>query len=79
MARHAVAPVSHGCDHDRLAAPDHVLLMDAETPGKPKPKHSGRLEPLVRMARRARYPNHAWPEDPWTAPAQRGPRRRSGV
>jgi cellulose biosynthesis protein BcsQ len=39
----------------RLAAPDHVLLMDADTPGKPKPKHSGRLEPLVRMARMDGY------------------------
>lgn len=39
----------------RLAAPDHVLLMDADTPGKPKPRHSGRLEPLVRMARMDGY------------------------
>lgn len=39
----------------RLAAPDHVLLMEPETPGKPKPKHSGRLEPLVRMARMDGY------------------------
>jgi cellulose biosynthesis protein BcsQ len=39
----------------RLAAPDHVLLMDADTPGKQKPKHSGRLEPLVRMARMDGY------------------------
>ena len=35
----------------RLAAPDHVLLMDLDTDVKAKPKHSGRLEPLVRMAR----------------------------
>ncbi|MBI3819621.1 MAG: ATP-dependent helicase HrpB [Planctomycetes bacterium] len=30
----------------------------------------------VRKELRARYPKHAWPEDPWTAPAQRGARRR---
>lgn len=33
--------------------------------------------PLIRKELRARYPKHAWPEDPWTAPPQRGPRRRS--
>ncbi|MCC7382433.1 MAG: ATP-dependent helicase HrpB [Deltaproteobacteria bacterium] len=30
----------------------------------------------VRRELRARYPKHAWPEDPWTAPPQRGARRR---
>ncbi|MBL8795912.1 MAG: ATP-dependent helicase HrpB [Planctomycetia bacterium] len=33
--------------------------------------------PQVRKELRARYPKHAWPEDPWTAPPQRGARRRS--
>jgi cellulose biosynthesis protein BcsQ len=40
----------------RLAAPDHVMLMDMETETRnAKPKHSGRLEPLVRMARMDGY------------------------
>jgi ATP-dependent helicase HrpB len=30
--------------------------------------------PQVRKELRARYPKHAWPEDPWTATAQRRPR-----
>jgi len=30
----------------------------------------------VRKDLRARYPKHAWPEDPWTAPPQAGARRR---
>lgn len=32
--------------------------------------------PAVRRELRARYPRHAWPEDPWTAPPERRPRRR---
>ncbi len=30
----------------------------------------------IRKELRRRYPRHAWPEDPWTAQAIRGPRRR---
>lgn len=33
--------------------------------------------PLVRRDLRARYPRHSWPEDPLTAEAVRGPKRRS--
>jgi ATP-dependent helicase HrpB len=33
--------------------------------------------PQVRKDLRARYPKHSWPEDPLTAEAVRGPRRRS--
>jgi ATP-dependent helicase HrpB len=32
--------------------------------------------PQIRKGLRARYPKHAWPEDPLTAPPQRGPRKR---
>ncbi len=32
--------------------------------------------PQVRKDLRARYPRHAWPEDPWTATAEKRPRRR---
>lgn len=31
----------------------------------------------VRKDLRARYPRHAWPEDPWNAPAEKRPKRRS--
>ena len=33
--------------------------------------------PQVRKDLRARYPRHAWPEDPWNATAERRPRRRN--
>ncbi|MFN0207243.1 MAG: ATP-dependent helicase HrpB [Planctomycetota bacterium] len=33
--------------------------------------------PKVRKELRARYPRHAWPEDPWTAAAERKPRPRN--
>jgi ATP-dependent helicase HrpB len=33
--------------------------------------------PVVRKELRARYPRHSWPEDPLSAEAMRGPKRRS--
>jgi ATP-dependent helicase HrpB len=33
---------------------------------------------LVRKDLRARYPKHAWPEDPYTAIAEKRPRRKPG-
>ncbi len=33
----------------------------------------------VRKDLRARYPTHAWPEDPWNAPPQSRPQRRGGA
>jgi ATP-dependent helicase HrpB len=34
--------------------------------------------PQVRKELQGRYPRHAWPQDPWTAPPQRRPGRRPG-
>jgi ATP-dependent helicase HrpB len=31
----------------------------------------------VRKELRTRYPKHSWPDDPWTAPAVRGAKRRN--
>ena len=41
----------------KLPCPDHVMLLDVErdTKLKAQPKHTGRLEPLVRMARMDGY------------------------
>jgi len=41
----------------RLESPDHVMLMDTpeDARANAKPKHSNRLEPLVRMARMDGY------------------------
>ncbi|RYG31005.1 MAG: hypothetical protein EON93_13745 [Burkholderiales bacterium] len=41
----------------RLQSPDHVMLLDPEEDIRvnAKPKHSGRLEPLIRMARMDGY------------------------
>lgn len=41
----------------RLQSPDHVMLMDSDQDvrSNAKPKHSGRLEPLIRMAKMDGY------------------------
>ncbi len=39
----------------KLPSPDHIMLMDLDVNPAAKPKHSGRLEPLVRMARMDGY------------------------
>lgn len=39
----------------KLQAPDHIMLMDLGNDVKAKPKHTNRLEPLIRMARMDGY------------------------
>jgi ATP-dependent helicase HrpB len=36
------------------------------------------IYPTIRKSLRARYPRHAWPEDPWIATPERRPRRKPG-
>jgi ATP-dependent helicase HrpB len=56
-----------------LLSPAHrPVQVTRDLPGFWK---SGYFE--VRKELRARYPRHSWPEDPLTAPAVRGPRKRS--
>ena len=69
----------------RLADGRVPLLLHLLTPARRPAAVTADLEsvwatgyPQVRAELRGRYPKHAWPEDPWTAPATRAvdrPRR----
>lgn len=63
----------------RLADGRVPLLLHLLTPARRPAAVTADLEsfwatgyPQVRAELRGRYPKHAWPEDPWTAPATRG-------
>lgn len=66
----------------RLADGRVPVLLHLLTPARRTAAVTADLEsfwatgyPQVRAELRGRYPKHAWPEDPWTAPATRGTKR----
>jgi ATP-dependent helicase HrpB len=69
-------------DTPRLAAGRAAVLLHLLAPNQRPQQVTDDLAsfwahtyPQVRKELRARYPKHAWPEDPWTAPPERRPRR----
>jgi ATP-dependent helicase HrpB len=73
-------------DTPRLAAGRVPVLLHLQAPNYRPQQVTDDLAsfwantyPQVRKELRARYPKHAWPEDPWTAEAQRGPMRRKDI